>query len=79
MEIYNFWLMRLKPLLKPNSTKNVLFLAADRIGKEYSHYDKKNISFLGSSCALSLNPNAIIDRLDKRSEKSLKITYELNA
>lgn len=79
MEMYNYWLNRLKPLLKPNSKKNVLFLASDRIGKEYSHYDKKNISFLGSSCAISINPNTIIGSLDKKSEKSLKISYELNA
>lgn len=74
--MYNFWLNRLLPILKPRSEKNVLFLAADRIGEEYSYYDKKNTNFLGSSCALSINPHQLIDRLDKSSEKTLKISYE---
>ncbi len=74
--IYNYWLNRLKPLLKPNGKKNILFLAADRVGEEYSYYDKKKFHFLGSSCGLSINPNAIIGSLDKKSEKTLKITYE---
>jgi hypothetical protein len=74
-DIYNFWLDRLRPIYTPKSQRNVLFLAADRIGEEYSYYDKKKINFLGSSCALSINPHSVIDRLDKKSEKTLKISY----
>jgi hypothetical protein len=76
IEMYNYWFERLSPILKPRSQRNVLFLAADRIGQEYSYYDKKNIDFLGSSCAMSINPHELIDRLDKRSEKTLKISYK---
>lgn len=76
MDTYNFWLERLSPILKPKGQRNVLFLAADRIGQEFSYYDKKNIDFLGSSCAISINPHQLIDRLDKKSEKVLKISYK---
>jgi len=69
--MYNFWLERLSPI----SNKHVLFLAADRIGPEYSYYDKKNITFLGSSCALTLNPHRLINQLDKTKEAVLQVGY----
>jgi hypothetical protein len=73
MKMYNYWLERLNPVSK----KHVLFLAADRVGPEYSYYDKEDIVFLGSSCALSLNPHQLIERLDKTKEAVLQVDYEL--
>ena len=52
-EIYNYWLERLAPLLKPFSEKMRYFIGADRAGKEYSYYDKKDQHFLGSSATVS--------------------------
>ena len=46
----------------------VLFLAADRVGTEYSYYDKKDAHFFGSSCAMMLNPPYLISRLGKKDE-----------
>lgn len=77
IEIYNYWLNRLDPLLAPKSNKHILFLAADRVGVEYSYYDKKEITFMGGSCALSINPHKLVSKIDKKSEKVLKVEYEL--
>lgn len=73
--MYQYWLERLHPIIGKNQ-KNILFLAADRVGREYSHYDKNDFNFLGASCALSINPVRLIDKLDKASEKVLKISYK---
>lgn len=77
MQIYNYWAYRLKPVLKPSSTKNVLFLAADRVGTEYGFFNKEYTCFMGGSCAISFNPNVLVDRLDKKKETTLKVTYPL--
>lgn len=41
--MYNYWLHRLGPLLagKGQDRQPVLFFVADRVGTEYSYYDKK--------------------------------------
>lgn len=39
VDIYNYWLNRLTPILK--GKRNIYLLAADRVGREYSYYDKK--------------------------------------
>ena len=73
IEMVNYWLYRLKPLLKPTSTKNLCFLAADRVGKEYVYCEKKEGYFLGFSCALSINPHVLLDNLDRDNEAVLKV------
>jgi len=59
---YKYWLHRLTPVI--HSKKCVLVLAADREGKEYDYFSKKNIMFYGSSAAIMLNPHKIISNLD---------------
>ena len=42
--MYNYWLHRLDPLLNHKNQplkQKILFLAADRVGKEYSYFDEK--------------------------------------
>lgn len=75
-EIYNYWLDRLRPVLK--GKRDVSFLAADRVGSEYSHYDKKQICFMGGSVAISLKPpNVVVESVDKKMERYLKVTVDL--
>jgi hypothetical protein len=74
--MYNYWIERLRPLLDLGKTKtkiSCLFLAADRVGKEYSFYDQKYIDFFGGSCAIHLNPNYVIRCLPKCKEGYLMI------
>jgi len=75
--IYNYWLDRLRPILKPNSNRKRLFLVANRVGEEFSFYDKKNFWFMGSSCAITINPTYLVDRLDKDQESYLLVKMSL--
>lgn len=50
MEIINYWISRLAPILK-KSTKKVYLCTSNRIGKE------NETSFIGSSCILQLSTN----------------------
>lgn len=67
----------MRPLLSVTSQKiersPVLFFAADRVGREYSYYDKKETQFFGSSCALHLNPPYLIQKLSKLDEGFLMV------
>lgn len=56
-----------------NSKRTTLFLAADRVGKEYDVFAKKETMFYGSSCAIMINPFKIIKNLDIVSEGYLLI------
>lgn len=79
--MYNYWLHRMRPLLSVSSQNNIkseaLFLAADRVGTEYSFYDKKDTQFFGSSCAIHLNPPYLIQKLSKLDEGYLMIEGKL--
>lgn len=78
--MYEYWIHRLTPILnkkKENSKPPILFLAADRVGTEYSYFDKKNTHFFGSSCGLMLNPPYLISRLGKKDEGYLLIDGKL--
>ena len=69
LAMYNYWLHRLTPLIsKKNEApmKPIMFLAADRVGTEYSYFDKKDTHFFGSSCAIMLNPPYIVQKLGKK-------------
>lgn len=79
--MYNYWLHRMRPLISVTSQGDikppVLFFAADRVGQEYSFYDKKNTHFFGSSCAIHLNPPYVIQKLSKLDEGYLMIESKL--
>jgi len=59
---FNYWIHRLQPVLLNKQT--FLFLASDRVGKEYDFFAKKKITFYGSSCAIMFHPTKIIKNLD---------------
>ena len=78
--MYNYWLHRLSPMLnKKNEPLKppALFLAADRVGTEYSYYDKKDTHFFGSSCGIMLNPPYLVGRLGKKDEGYLLVEAKL--
>ena len=50
---------------------------ANRVGEEYSFYEKKNFWFMGSSCAITINPTLVLDRLGKADEGVLKVEVSL--
>ena len=62
---FKYWLHRLSPVIV--SGRCTLMLAADRVGKEFDHFAKKEIMFYGSSAAIMLNPHKIISNLDVQS------------
>ena len=68
---------RLQPLLKPHCQKKRVLLVANRVGEEYSFYEKKNFWFIGSSCAITINPTLVLDRLGKADEGVLKVEVSL--
>jgi len=59
---YKYWLHRLTPVLL--SKKCTLMLIADRAGKEFDYFAKKETMFYGSSAAIMLNPHKILSNLD---------------
>ena len=79
LAMFNYWMHRLQPLLKGEGKRPVLFLAADRVGSEYSYFDKKETHFFGSSCGIMLNPNYIVQKLGKKEEGYLLIEASLPA
>ena len=66
MNIYNYWMFRLRPILAAEKKQQLLFLAADRVGFEYSYFDKQDVHFFGGSCAIMLNPTYLIRNLGKK-------------
>jgi hypothetical protein len=54
-----------------------LFLVSDRVGTEYSFFDKKDVHFFGSSCAMMLNPPYVVGRLGKKDEGYLFVEGKL--
>lgn len=68
---------RMRPLVSIKSHNIIkdpmIFFAADRVGKEYSYYDKKEAQFFGSSCAIHINPPYIIQKLSKVDEGYLMV------
>ena len=80
LAMYNYWLHRLTPLLSVKNQppkKPILFLAADRVGTEYSYFDKKDTHFFGSSCAIMLNPCYVVQKLSKKDEGYLLVENNL--
>lgn len=78
-DIYNYWLGRLRPLVKAADKKNVCVLVANRVGSEYSHHDKEQIWFMGGSCLLSIHPHAVLACIDKTTEQLIHKTIRLPA
>ena len=82
LAMYNYWLHRLRPLItitSQNKIKDeVIFFAADRVGTEYSYYDKKDCQFFGSSCAIHINPPYVIQKLSKLDEGYLMVDGKLS-
>lgn len=61
----NYWLWRLYPLVnrKENPvTRKFVFLCADKVGKD----DKT--TYVGTTCAIKVNPVQLVKNLDKKSE-----------
>lgn len=71
----------MRPMISVSSQNDikppVVFFAADRVGREYSFYDKKDTQFFGSSCAIHLNPPYVIQKLSKLDEGYLMVETKL--
>jgi hypothetical protein len=68
---YSYWMHRLTPVVV--GKKTVLVLVADRVGREFDYFAKKEIMFYGSSAAIMLNPHKILNNLDTTNEGYLVI------
>jgi hypothetical protein len=76
-----YWAGRLKPLMEEvYPRRDVLFLCADKVGKEKCYALEKDkeveIQFIGSSCAVSINRQKLKKGLGKTEEAAFTVTYE---
>lgn len=73
MQLLNYWVGRMKPLIKDSTRKKRYFMAADRIGEE------RGIRYMGNSCVLELGPECkLLARLGRYPEDVLKYSLRID-